>query len=72
MEESPMSKPIFSHLESSRIVLRQFRDADLPSFLAYRNDPEVAKYQSWESLNKQEAHTFVQEQKSLQPGVPGR
>jgi RimJ/RimL family protein N-acetyltransferase len=67
-----MSKALFSHLESPRIVLRQFRDADLPSFLAYRNDPEVARYQSWESLNKQDAHTFVQEQKTLQPGVPGR
>jgi len=66
-----MSKAIFSHLESPRIVLRHFRDADLPSFLAYRNDPEIAKYQSWESLNEQEAHTFVQEQKTLQPGVPG-
>ena len=66
-----MSKAIFSHLESPRIVLRPFRDADLPSFLAYRNDPEIAKYQSWESLNEQEAHAFVQEQKSLQPGVPG-
>jgi len=66
-----MSRVIFSHLESSRIVLRQLRDADLPSFLAYRNDPEVAKYQGWESLNNQEAHTLVQEQKSLQPGIPG-
>ena len=66
-----MSKAIFSHLESPRIVLRHFREADLPSFLAYRNDPEIAKYQSWESLNEQEAHAFVQEQKSLQPGVPG-
>jgi len=67
-----MNNVVFSRLESARIVLRPFRDADLPSFLAYRNDPEVAKYQSWESLNKQEAHTFVQEQKTLQPGVPGR
>ena len=66
-----MSKAIFCRLESPRIVLRHFRDADLPSFLAYRNDPEIAKYQSWESLNEQEAHTFVQEQKTLQPGVPG-
>ena len=66
-----MSKAIFSHLESPRIVLRHFREADLPSFLAYRNDPEIARYQSWESLNEQEAHAFVQEQKSLQPGVPG-
>jgi len=67
-----MNNVVFSRLESARIVLRQFRDADVPSFLAYRNAPEVAKYQSWESVNKQEAHTFVQEQKTLQPGVPGR
>jgi RimJ/RimL family protein N-acetyltransferase len=72
VEKSIVSKAIFSHLESPRIILRHFKDADLPSFLAYRNDPEVAKYQSWESLNEQEANTFVQEQKTLQPGVPGR
>ena len=67
-----MSKAIFSQLESPRIILRHFRDADLSSFLAYRNDPEVAKYQSWESVSTQEAHTFVQEQKTLQPGLPGQ
>jgi RimJ/RimL family protein N-acetyltransferase len=67
-----VSKAISSHLESARIILRQFRDADLPSFLVYCNDPEVAKYQTWESMSAQEAHTFVQEQKTLQPGVPGQ
>jgi len=34
-------------LESPRLILRPFQDSDLESFLAYRNDPEVAKYQSW-------------------------
>lgn len=35
------------HLESQRLILRQFKDSDLESFFAYRNDPEVAKYQGW-------------------------
>jgi RimJ/RimL family protein N-acetyltransferase len=35
------------HLESLRLILRPFQDSDLERFLAYRNDPEVAKYQSW-------------------------
>ena len=72
VEEPPMSNAVFRNLESARIVLRHFRDADLPSFLTYRNDPEVARYQSWESVNKQEALTFIQEQKTLQPGVAGQ
>jgi RimJ/RimL family protein N-acetyltransferase len=67
-----MSEVISSHLESARIILRHLRDADLPSFLAYCNDPEVVKYQTWESMSTQEAHEFVQEQKILQPGVPGQ
>ena len=36
------------YLESPRLILRPFRDSDLETFLAYRNDPEVAKYQSWD------------------------
>ena len=67
-----MSNAVFSNLEAARIVLRHFRDADLPSFLTYRNDPEVARFQSWESLNKHEAHTFIQQQKTLHPGVAGQ
>jgi len=35
------------YLESPRLILRSFQDSDLEIFLAYRNDPEVAKYQSW-------------------------
>jgi len=67
-----MSKAIFSRLESPRTILRHFRDSDLPLFLAYRSDPEVAKYQGWESINEQEAQSFLPEQETLQPGVPGQ
>jgi RimJ/RimL family protein N-acetyltransferase len=40
--------------------------------MAYRNDPEVARYQSWEGISKPEACTFIQEQREIQPGVPGQ
>jgi RimJ/RimL family protein N-acetyltransferase len=59
-------------LHSARLVLRRFNDADLQPFLAYRNDPEVARYQSWSACSLAEATEFIQQQKSGQPGVPGR
>ena len=61
----------FSSLESERLVLRRFADADLESFLAYRNDPEVARYQSWDSYTEREATAMIEELKSQQPGTPG-
>jgi len=35
------------HIQTARLVLRNFIESDLDIFLAYRNDPEVAKYQGW-------------------------
>jgi RimJ/RimL family protein N-acetyltransferase len=40
--------------------------------MAYRNDPEVARYQSWEGISEPEARAFIQEQKEIQPGIPGQ
>jgi RimJ/RimL family protein N-acetyltransferase len=34
-------------LETDRLLLRRFTDADLDSFLSYRNDPDVARWQGW-------------------------
>jgi RimJ/RimL family protein N-acetyltransferase len=72
MEEVPMPMADFTTLETTRLCLRHFRDADLALFMAYRNDPEVAKYQDWEGINEPEARAFLQEQKEVQPGVPGQ
>ena len=36
-------------LETSRLVLRRFAPGDEAAFAAYRSDPEVARYQSWEA-----------------------
>ena len=66
-----MSMAVFTTFETPRLRLRHFRDADLALFMAYRNDPEVARYQGWEGISEPEARAFLQEQKEVQPGVPG-
>jgi RimJ/RimL family protein N-acetyltransferase len=62
----------FINLETPRLILRRFRDSDLASFMAYRNDQEVARYQSWESISRAEAKKFITEQSRRRPGIPGR
>lgn len=39
----------FSELVSDRIALRRFTLADLPTFVAYRSNPDVARYQGWDT-----------------------
>jgi RimJ/RimL family protein N-acetyltransferase len=36
-------------IETERLTLRPFGPADLDAFVAYRRDPTVARYQSWET-----------------------
>lgn len=56
-------------LESPRLVLRRFCADDIPAFVAYRNDPEVARYQSWEAFSLKEAAAMVvNEHEPLAPG----
>ena len=66
-----MNEPTFSSLESERLLLRRFADGDLLPFLAYLNDPLVARYQNWESYGEQQARDVIERQKSLEPGLPG-
>ena len=39
----------FTELISDRLRLRRFMLADLTTFVAYRSDPDVARYQSWDA-----------------------
>ncbi len=66
-----MSEATFTQIESERLWIRRFKDSDLAPFMAYRNDPKVARYQSWDSCDDQEARAFIREMESAQPGVPG-
>jgi len=59
-------------LETDRLCLRHFQDSDLESFLAYRNDPEVARYQGWDvPYPREKALGFVAEMKAKDPAVQG-
>lgn len=62
----------FTRLESARLILRRFADTDLVPFLAYLNDPLVARYQSWESYTEQQGREAIEKQKNLEPGLPGQ
>jgi RimJ/RimL family protein N-acetyltransferase len=66
-----MSEAAFTQIESEHLRIRRFTDSDLVPFMAYRNDPKVSRYQSWDSLDEQEARTFISEVGSARVGVPG-
>lgn len=47
-------------LRTRRLVLRPFEPADAPALSAYRSDPEVARFQSWEApFRVESAEAFI-------------
>ncbi|MEZ4864125.1 MAG: GNAT family N-acetyltransferase [Caldilineaceae bacterium] len=62
---------IFDPIYSPRLIIRHFQATDLPAFLALRSDPELARYQSWETYNELCAQAFITEMSNAQPGSPG-
>ncbi|WP_211472048.1 GNAT family N-acetyltransferase [Collimonas humicola] len=52
-------------LETARLMLRPFTRSDLPAFTAYRNQPDVARYQSWSSYTEADAEAFFAQQDGL-------
>ena len=44
-----MADNTFTELTGERIALRRFSLDDLKTFVAYRSDPDVARYQSWDA-----------------------
>lgn len=52
----------FGPLTTPRLVLRRFRPDDLDAFLAYRNDPAVARYQGWPvPMSEADGRSFLEE-----------
>lgn len=58
-------------LTTQRLVLRRLTDSDTPALAAYHNDPEVARYQSWERCSLAEAHALINEYRHQPFGKPG-
>src|SRR3954452_19677918 len=57
---------------TERLGLRPFQADDLEVFVAYRSDPEVARYQSWDdTYSMADAESFLRSQRDLVFGEPG-
>ena len=56
---------------TERLILRRFTDADLDRFYSYRQDPDVARYQSWSDLSYNEAKSFIGDMHNAAIGIPG-
>ena len=67
-----MNSSPFTSLQTERLLLRRLAEGDLEPFLAYVNDPLVARYQSWESYTEPQAREVIEKQKTSEPGVPGQ
>ena len=62
----------FTRLTTQRLALRRFRPEDLDAFAAYRSDPQVARYQSWEApYPASHARECLRELDASHPDTPG-
>lgn len=64
-----MTREIF--VTTQRLQIRRFRADDVPMLVAYRADPEIARYQGWTEFDEAQARAFVAELRAGEPGVPG-
>ena len=59
-------------LETQRLKLRPFQMSDLDPFVAYRSDPEVARYQGWDApYPVEKAAAFIEEMAQATPDTNG-
>jgi RimJ/RimL family protein N-acetyltransferase len=59
-------------LATPRLVLRRFEAGDAPVLAAYRSDPDVARYQSWEApVSLAAATDLVRSSAAGDPEAPG-
>lgn len=66
-----MADAAFTRLETERLTIRRFRPEDLDSFVAYRADLDVARFQSWENFTRTDGAAFVEEMARQHPDTPG-
>jgi RimJ/RimL family protein N-acetyltransferase len=69
---SPERRSEAVEILTERLRLRPFQADDLPAFVAYRSDPEVARHQSWTTAYAMaDAERFLAEQRDVALGEPG-
>jgi RimJ/RimL family protein N-acetyltransferase len=67
-----MKVNMFEKLETPRLIIRRFREDDIPALTAYRADPNVYRYLPWDSYDKAKARALIEDLKDKEPGEVGR
>lgn len=68
---NPSGKPPrFQHLQTPRLVLRRLQTEDLRQLVAYRNDPEVMRYQGWHEFSTERARDLISASRMGNLGIP--
>ena len=63
----------FHSLGTDRLIVRRFSIGDVESLAAYRSDPDVARYQSWDPpFTKAQAQDFIEALAATDPDTPGK
>lgn len=65
-------KKKFEKLETERLIVRRFGENDLESIYAYRNDPEVARFQRFGSVTHAQLSRMIEELQFTEPSTPGQ
>lgn len=65
-----MADATFTQLTSARLVLRRFRTEDIATFVRYRGDPDVARFQSWENFTIEDGIRFFDWVSTQHPDTP--
>lgn len=59
------------HLTTPRLVLRSLQPEDAAALCGYRSQPEVARFQGWESFGPEDADKLIHDRCNREAGVPG-
>jgi RimJ/RimL family protein N-acetyltransferase len=60
-----------TYFEARRLLARSFTAGDVEAFVAYRADPDVARYQGWSDFTPERGKAFVESLAGVRPGEPG-
>ncbi len=66
-----MPHPFPDHLSSPRLHLRRLLPADAEAMCDYRSLVELARFQYWESFDRDDAARLIEAQSTAEPNVPG-
>ena len=59
-------------LETERLILRNLCESDLDDFHIYHSDPEICKFQSYDTFTIEKSKEFIEEQSNAEFGEPGK